>query len=159
MKDLKCPITGVSIPWFLLSVIIGFAFLFGYQYVMHGIWLMPVYELTPQLWRPVAEMQALFPWCIGTKLATVIIIGLIYTRNHEGKGIMEGVRFGVLIGALMGVMMMSSYLWMPISLDLAMKWLAVGFGEGLGLGIIFSLAYRCGSCTGSCAGKDKASCA
>lgn len=159
MKNLKCPITGVSIPWFLLTVVAGFVFIFGYQYVVHGILLMPTYELTPQLWRTEPEMQAMFPWCIGFKLLLVAITAMLYTRNHEGKGVMEGVRFGVLLGLLMGVMMMSSYLWMPISFDLALGWLAAGFGEGLGLGVIYSLIYRCGPCVGSCAGKDKTACA
>jgi hypothetical protein len=148
MKDLKCPISGVNIPRFLLSVIAGFAFIFAYDFIVHGQLLMPTYLETPQLWRTPEDMQAHFGWMAMTQVLLALITAFIFTRNFEGKGIGEGLRFGGMIGFLLGVSMAGSYAWMPISMNLALSWLASGVVMGLGLGVIYSFTYRpCGWCS------------
>lgn len=166
MKDFKCPITGANVPKLLLSIIAGYAFVFAFDMALHVGLLMDTYLTTPQLWRTEADMEQVRWW--GTLMAVlkVVITAFIFTRNFEGKGLCEGLRFGAMIGALLGVEMAASYAWMPISMDLALAWLAGGFVQGLGLGVIYSFTYRpCGWCdtqkkegvcgTGTCS-KDAA---
>lgn len=148
MKDLKCPITGVNVPRFLLAALAGFAFIYVYDYVLHVMILMDSYLETPQLWRSEEDMMAHGWWMYLTQFLTALITALIFTRNYEGKGIAEGLRYGAMIGALMGVIMAGSYAWMPISMALALSWLAGGFVMGLGLGVLYALLYRpCGWCS------------
>ena len=137
---MHCPITGINIPRFLLSVLGGFAFIFGFDFLVHGNLLAGTYEQTSHLWRMPEDI--IMPWMIGTQILTAMIAAFIFTRNFEGKGIGEGVRFGLMLGAFMAVMMSSSYAWMPIPLTLALSWAGAGLGTGLGLGIIFSLIYK-----------------
>lgn len=139
---MHCPCTGINIPRFLLAAIIGFAFLFGFDYFVHHNLLIELYEQTPDLWRPAEDMANLMPYIFVYQALLVFIIGFIYTRNHEGKGITEGVRFGLPIGALLALLNAAAYLWMPIPQELAIGWAGAGFGTGLGLGIIFSLLYK-----------------
>lgn len=145
MKDFKCPITGANVPRLLLSIVAGFAFIFAYDFILHAKILMDEYLQTPQLWRTEEDMKAHFWWMNLNQLLIAAITAFIFTRNYEGKGIGEGLRFGAMIGALMGVIMAGSYAWMPISMNLALAWLAGGFVMGLGLGVIYSFTYRpCG---------------
>jgi|GEM_PF-1845032 len=146
MTDMKCPISGVNIPRFLSATIAGAIFLYAFEYIVHVHLLMDTYQQTPQLWLSVEAMQENAAWGFVRLFALVAAIGYLYTRNHEGKGADEGVRFGLAVGAILGISMASSYLWMPISGDLAVSWLLTGIGKGLGIGVIFSLMYvPCGA--------------
>lgn len=135
-----CPITGVNLMRFSFCVLGGFAFLFLFDYIVHQILLMDLYEQTAQLWR--APEETSFALMMLRNLILVKILALIFTRHYEEKGVGEGLRFGLLMGLLLALLMSSSYIWMPISLTLALGWAASGFLTGLGLGVIFSLIYR-----------------
>lgn len=140
MKHIICPVTGVNIPRFLMSVLAGFVFICVLDFLVHGNLLMNLYNQTGYLWR--APENMVMPWMIGTQFLTSLIAAFIFTRNFEGKGIQEGVRFGLMLGLLMAVMMSAPYAWMPIPLVLALGWAGAGLATGLGLGIIFSLIYK-----------------
>ncbi|MCB1532927.1 MAG: hypothetical protein KDJ35_08675 [Alphaproteobacteria bacterium] len=139
---MHCPITGINIPRFLISAIAGFLFLFGFDYLVHHIWLNDAYVAHIDLWRPAETMEGFYPYMIARQVLLVVLIGYIFTLNFEEKGLMEGVRFGIPVGLLLGLVMASSYIWMPITQELALGWLAGGLGSGLGLGIIFALLYK-----------------
>jgi hypothetical protein len=139
---MHCPCTGTNISRFVLALAAGFAFKFGFDFIVHQKILMDLYTQTQDLWRPHDDMSKCLPIMLGFNLLLVGIVGYIFTRNFEGKGIMEGVRFGVPMGLLLALMMSSSYIWMPIPIELAMGWAASGLGLGLGLGIIFALLYK-----------------
>lgn len=132
----------MNTPRFIACVIAGCVFIFGYDFVVHHNLLNDLYQQTLDLWRPVENMEEFFPFVILRIVALSLITAYIFTRNYEGKGISEGLRFGVMLGALMGVMMASTYIWQPIPKELALGWAAAGLGNGLGLGIVFSLIYR-----------------
>lgn len=127
---------------FGIAALVGFIFVFGYEFVVHGILLLPTYELTPELWRPMEEHQAYIPFMTAMQVLTTVVLCYIYTRNHEGKGISEGIRFGVMFGILFGLMQASAFAWMPISMTLAAAWFAAALVKTIGLGIIFSLIYK-----------------
>lgn len=141
-----CPLTGVYLPRFILSVLAGFVFLFGYEWLLHGVWLMDLYIQTANLWRTPDEMYTLFPFQLLSQFALSLVSALFFTRHYEARGMGEGMRFGFLLGLVFGVMMASSFVWMPIPGALAVAWFAGGLLQGLGLGVVFSLTYRKGAC-------------
>ena len=123
-------------------VVVGYIFTFLYEMFFHGKVLVPTYEETPQLWRPHESMEEFFPLMAVFGITFVIVLAYLFTRNYEGKGIGEGLRFGTYTGFLFGIWAASFYCWMPISAELAGAWFGVTFLELLGLGVIFSLIYR-----------------
>ena len=139
---MHCPVSGINIPRFLAATVVGFAFVFGFDYIVHSILLMDTYTQTPELWRLQEEMQQYFPFMIGYQVLLVVLLGFIFTRNFEGKGVAEGVRFGLMMGALIGLLNAAAFIWMPISLTLALSWAGAGLGATLGIGIIFSVIYK-----------------
>lgn len=137
-----CPITGVCIKRFALSVLASFVFLYAYDYVVNVFLLMDLYDQTPQLWRSAADMETKLPFIWVTQLLKALVISLIFTRHYEAKGVGEGMRFGILIGLVLGIEMAMSYAWMPISGALAIAWFFAGLFQGVGLGVVNSLTYR-----------------
>lgn len=132
----------MNIKRFVMATIAGFAFVFLYEFLVHGHLLAPIYEETIDLWRSKESMEEFMPWMTGTQFLFVAILSFIYTRHHESKGLEEGVRFGVMFGLLFAVMAFAPYAWLPISMTLAVAWAATTFVEVLLLGIILSAIYK-----------------
>ncbi len=139
---MKCPVTGVNIVRFVMSILAGFVCIFGFDFLVHGILLAETYQETVHLWRPMEEMQNYMPLTMGVQFAYAVILAFIFTRHYEGKGIVEGVRFGVMMGALVGVLQISAYAYMPISLFLGLAWSGAYLVQAIIVGIVFSLLYR-----------------
>ena len=139
---MHCPYTGINIKRFVAMVVAGYVFLFALDFIVHHKLLMDLYTQTADLWRPEESMMDFMALMITRNVVLIGLLGYIFTRNFEDKGIGEGVRFGIPFGMLLALMMASSYIWMPIPLELALGWAASGFAMGLGLGIIFSLIYK-----------------
>lgn len=127
---------------FALATIAGSVFIFLYEMLVHGHLLKPIYEETKDLWRPEEAMAEYASLMISIQFLFVAILCFIFTRNYEEKGMDEGVRFGAMMGVLLGLMAFAPYVWMPISMTLAVAWAGVTFIELLLLGIIFSLTYK-----------------
>ncbi|MDE3017351.1 MAG: hypothetical protein KGI29_10625, partial [Pseudomonadota bacterium] len=51
-----CPVKN-GLGKLMCSVLPVFVFLLAAGYIIHHIWLMPIYEQTATLWRPVGEMK------------------------------------------------------------------------------------------------------
>lgn len=146
MKDcpLKCPISRAHVLPFILCVLVGYAFVFAFEFFWNVILLMPTYLETPALWRPQEAMQDYRLLGMLRIFLLVGVVAVLYIQKHEGKGIAEGIRFGTLVGLILGLVMGSSYIWMPISVYLASMWFLGGFLTGLGLGIINALIFKRG---------------
>jgi len=142
----------------LCSTIAVAIVLFALEYLIHGIWLKPLYEQTASLWRPAAEM-GMCPWCLIRLLVLAFLFTALYCKCKKAKpevcdftGKKEcpkkhALCFGIVLGLLIGTMMASSYLWMPIPGELAVKWFIGGLVEG----IVVALVLSCTFCTkGEC---------
>ena len=127
---------------FNLCVLAGFIFIFAYEAVFHGMLLKPLYEQTANLWRSPEEMQNFMAIIIAVQLSITAVLAYIFTRNYEGKGIGEGIRFGLMIGLFSGIAQFGMYSYMPITMNLAISWFGGAIVEMIGLGIIFALIYK-----------------
>ncbi len=139
----------------LISVVAVFVFLNLYGMLVHGHLLMADYQATANLWRTQEEMQTM---CIGW-LAYYAVLSIILTcwfkKSRSAFAACSttsapsccpiksgGLCFGLKLGLLMGTMMASSYLYMPIPGELAVKWFFTGLVEGLGIGVILGMTCR-----------------
>ncbi len=143
-----CPITCAPVKNLLIATVLGFLFIFGYSFVLHGHMLMPLYEQSKHLWRSVAEMENHFVFSTITQIITAFVVAGLYSHYCCGCGVTKGLRFGALIGLLFGTMGAAAYAWMPISWELAQAWFFGGFFEGLGLGVICWISFK--SCDAMC---------
>lgn len=134
--------TNINSARFVLCTVVLAIFTFIYQMVVHGHLLMPYYTATAHLWRPEADMQQMFVWCLVFKLALSAAITLLFTRHYEGRGLEEGVRFGFYVGLLIGLLSASWYMILPISGTIAIAWLIDGIVYGILAGVVLAQFYR-----------------
>jgi hypothetical protein len=139
---MKCPITGVNIPRFLVCVLAGFITLFVTDFIIHNILLADTYNATKNLWRSPEEMASFFPFMLVGRFIVAGIIAFMFARNYEGAGICNGLHFGLVIGLLIGTLNALPYAWMPIPLILAQAWFIAGLMQGILLGVIYNLIYK-----------------
>lgn len=112
-------------------------------YLIHQVWLGPVYQSLAHLWRPEAEMLSKTWIMFVTSVFFCFFFVYIFARGCEKKGILEGVRYGVIIGLFVGVMM--SYDWyviLAIPYSLALKWFLSWMVTTIVLGIVAALTYK-----------------
>ncbi|HZD51783.1 MAG TPA: hypothetical protein VE175_01940 [Woeseiaceae bacterium] len=112
-------------------------------FLVHGIWLDETYRSLADVFRPEAEMNNMM-WVMFLSAAlSIFIFCYIFTKNYEGKGIAEGLRYGFLIGLLMAVpMALDDYVIYPLPLNLAAIWLVVGLINFMIAGAVFSVIYK-----------------
>ena len=112
-------------------------------YLIHGVWLNPTYEALAGIWRPKAEMDAMFWVMLVSAAIALFAFCYIFTKGHEGKGIMEGVRYGLLVALLVGIPSALDQFWIyPVSGSLAAIWAVAGFGFFVAAGAILAAIYR-----------------
>jgi hypothetical protein len=119
-----------------------FIFIFFYEYLVHGVLLMGLYEKTPTVWRTFDEMKNNMPLAMIFQLALSAWIAFAFTQIFPEGGWKRGVLFGLFFGVFAGILMATWYLWLPVPAQLGAGWFAGGIGEWIGGGIILGLIYR-----------------
>ena len=155
-SGLTCPLTGCPIWKVLLATVVTFAVTFGFDWLFHGNYMKADYEATASLWRPEAEMQQLLQWCLVYHGVLAFSVAALYcwiSRISSCNGTCQktGLKFGLLVGLIIGITHFGGYLWMPIPMEMALKWLSGTILWGLLVGLALSLTCR--ACKSSCS-KD-----
>lgn len=119
-----------------------FAFLFVFEYLWHGVGMWGLYKDTASVWRPEEELRRYFGLVVITRLALAFVFVFIFTRNYEGKGLGEGLRYGTYMGLFMGVMQVGIYPYLPIPFSIAALWFVGALLAGILGGAVVSLIYR-----------------
>jgi hypothetical protein len=131
----------------LIPVAAVFATIFAFQWLYHGVYMMPAYQATASLWRPEAEMQDMMWVCIVTKLIMAFAICCLYCWvskgcESEGKCTKKGAKFGFKIGLLLGAHDFASYMWLPVSMDIPLKWFVGDVLMGVLIGVVLAFVTR-----------------
>lgn len=106
----------------LIPFIAAFVFIFGFDWVYHGILLEGMYAETAHLWRPQEELDSMMPWCIGFHLLYTGLIAALYCFAAPAT-MNKALRLGLLLGALVGFINAAAYIHMPMPGTLAVAWL------------------------------------
>ncbi len=122
----------------ILAIVVGYVVLVGLAYVIHGVWLQPVYEQYAPVWRlREAMLQKRWIMWVGQLIFTVMF-AWIYTRGVENKPwIGQGLRYGVAMTLLAVVpAALSEYVVYPIPYTLALEWIVGGAVQVIVLALI-----------------------
>lgn len=133
---------NVNIKRLLLAAIAVFVFIFLYEFLIHGMLLMPIYQSTPQVWRDFAVMEANMPLSMGVQLASVFWLAFAFSQLYPEGGIKKGLLFGLFFGVFAGILNASWYLVLPVSETLGWSWFVFSFLEVLAAGAILGAIYR-----------------
>jgi hypothetical protein len=67
----------------ILACVAVFVFVFGFEWVFHGMIMKESYVNTASLWRPEAEMTARFGWLLGGQLLLSVMFCVIYALRVD----------------------------------------------------------------------------
>ena len=123
---------------FVPAVVVGFLVMVGLNYVVHNIWLAPVYRDYETVWRVAVVMQRKMWVMLVGQLLFVVVFVWIYARGVEEKPWAgQGIRYGIVMTLLTVVPTASSeYVVYPIPYTLAVKWMIAGGIELVLIGLI-----------------------
>jgi len=105
------------------------------DFVLHGIFLQPVYQATAHLWRPMEEMKMSLMYVVTLLYAAgfVAIYGFLVTEKSLASGLKFGFLFGLTAGIGMGF---GTYCYQAIPLSLAWSWLFGTLAESIAAGAV-----------------------
>lgn len=126
----------------LISIFSCFAFVFVYEFVFHGVLLKSMYEATIEAWRPESEMMQYMPLAGFSQFLFATIFCIVFVKFCTDKSLTTGVQFGLFMGLFSGIVQFSYYPYMPITLSLALAWVAGSLLEGACLGFILTKTYK-----------------
>ncbi len=148
-NDSKCP----SCLRMLLGAIAVFAFFMGFDFLVHHNILEDTYKATAKLWRPKAEMDAFFPYCMIVPALTALLFTKAYcffmkhscceTSNGGkapcpyGQSLVFGLWFGLVIGAHDAM----SYFYLPVAKSLTFSWVAADIIKFIFAAILLKLVF------------------
>jgi hypothetical protein len=128
-KQISAAIVAVFLAWSLTD------------FLLHGVLLMPTYQATAQLWRPLEDMKN---WLLS--LVTLIAAGgfvKIYALLCSPKSLGRGTFFGLLWGVVAGVSMgYGTYAVMPLPYHLALSWFLGTAVQGVLGGLLIGAIVR-----------------
>jgi hypothetical protein len=132
----------MNIPRLLLTIVVAFAVIFGTDYLIHGIWLMPDYNATKSLWRPEAEMKHYMLCFTAAQIICAATFVIIWAKGFAGRCLGTGILFGLIMGMFQQIWVLVNYAIIPMPADLAMKWYFSGLAQAVLLGIVAALLYK-----------------
>ena len=120
---------AVFVLWFLLD------------WVIHGMLLMPTYNETASLWRPMEEMKPALMWFVNAITAACLVS--VYALFFKEKNLKNGAIYGLLIGIAYGAGMgFGTYAYMPIPYILAQGWFWASVVEVTAAGVVIGLIVK-----------------
>ncbi len=145
-KANSCSMKSCNWTQCIVSVIVAFVVIWLFEWVFHGILLMPMYQETAALWRPYEQMADY----IHISLIRVLVIAMIFAKFYKyacqssGSCYCAGIGIGLKLGTLIGIIQFGSYAYMAIPLTLAIYWLVGNIVMGVLVGL--ALAATCKLC-------------
>ena len=127
---------------FVPAAVILFLFIFGYEYLVHGVLLKGIYQDTASVWRSYDQMTAYVPFNTGIEALLAVWITFIFIRLFEKGGWQNGVRFGFYFGVLCGIQAAGAYFYLSIPEILAGYWFIAHVIEGVIGGFLIGVVYR-----------------
>lgn len=126
----------------ILSIICTYVFVFGFDFLYHGILLVDIYNQTAFLWRSPSDMAEKMNFVLAVQLGFSVFMCVLYAYYAPETTFGQGLRFGFAIGLLLGLMQMGTYTFMPISFLLTWLWFSGTFIQCLTMGAIMGLIYK-----------------
>jgi hypothetical protein len=134
---------ALSNKTFWIGWIVVFVVMQAYGYLVHEVGLSETYQSLASVFRPQAEMESMMWMMMVGGLFSLLLFCYIFTWGHEGKGVMEGVRYGALIGVFVSIISaVDSYVIYPLTGELAVIWFVTGVIAFMISGAIFAAIYK-----------------
>ncbi|MBA2743169.1 MAG: hypothetical protein H0U43_02460 [Chthoniobacterales bacterium] len=127
----------------LLTILVGFVFIFASDFLIHALWLSADYKATAPLWRTEDEMHPRFLWMLSAQLLCAIAFIYIWAKTGwRRRSINDGAVFGFWMGIFQQVTTIVLYVVIPMPGLLALKWFIAGLVQAVVLGALAAAIYK-----------------
>lgn len=134
---------ALSNKTFWIGWIVVFVVMQAYGYLVHEVGLSETYQSLASVFRPQEEMASMMWMMMVGGVFSLLLFCYIFTWGHEGKGVMEGVRYGALIGVFASIISaVDSYVIYPLTGELAVIWFVTGVVAFIISGAVFAAIYK-----------------
>ena len=134
---------ALSNKTFWIGWIVVFVVMQAYGYLVHEVGLSETYQSLASIFRPQEEMASMMWMMMVGGVFSLLLFCYIFTWGHEGKGVMEGVRYGALIGVFASIISaVDSYVIYPLTGELAVIWFVTGVVAFIISGAVFAAIYK-----------------
>lgn len=134
---------AISNKTFWIGWIAVFVVMQVYGYLVHEVGLSETYQSLAAVFRPEEEMASMMWIMMVGGVFSLLLFCYIFTLGHEGKGVMEGVRYGALIGVFVSIISaVDSYVIYPLTGELAVIWFVTGIIGFVIAGAVFAAIYK-----------------
>ena len=127
----------------LLAIVAAFVAIFASDFLIHGVWMAPVYKATSSLWRPENEMQAHMGWLSAGQLLAAVTFVLIWAKGFAATGCGKcAIIYGLCMGLFSQATTLVTYAVQPFTLELVWKWMLSGTLQGIVVGLVVFAVYK-----------------
>jgi hypothetical protein len=132
----------MNIKRLLFAIIAGWVVVFATDFLIHDLWLGPLYQATKALWRPDTEMHTHICWMFLAQFLIVATFVLVWAKGFAGRSVGAAISFGLLMGVFQQTWAIILFVVMPLPAELAVKWFLAGLVQAVLLGVVTSFVYK-----------------
>jgi len=132
----------MNIKRLILALLAGWVVICATDFLIHDLWLGPVYEATKSIWRPEGEMHTRICWMFFAQFLIVATFVIVWAKGFAGRSMGTAVAFGLLMGVFQQTWAIILFVVLPIPAELAVKWFVGGLAQAVLLGVMTALVYK-----------------
>ena len=124
----------------VLGGIVAFAFVFLFEFVVHGLLMKGQYEATMSVWRPSAESNMAV--MLLSQFLFAMAVAFFYPIVGPDKDCKKAAPFGFGLGLVMAMPQIASYSYLPIPITISLLWAAASFVKAFGSAFIVAKVFN-----------------
>jgi len=125
---------------FMIAAVCAFAFVFIYEFIVHGILLKDMYNQTADIWRP--QSEANMPIMLLSQVLFGLAVAFFYPIVGPDTDCKKAIPFGVGLGLVMAAPQIASFCYLPIPMKLSLLWMLTEFFKAFGTVFIVARIYN-----------------
>ena len=128
---------------FWIGFVVVFIIMQAIGFLIHVVMLDETYKALAASFRPKEVMDSMMGIMILSGTVVLFLFCYIFTKGHEGKGVIEGVRYGALMGLFMAFpTSVDAYVIYPLTQELAAIWFVTTVVGFMIAGAVFASIYK-----------------
>ena len=123
-----------------LGGVAAFVFIFLFEFLVHGILMMGMYEATMTVWRPQSESNMVI--MMLSQFLTAMAISFFYPVLGSDKDCKKAIPFGFGLGLVMAMPQIATYSYLPIPISISIAWAGASFIKAFGSAYIVAIVFN-----------------
>ena len=128
---------------YIIASLAVFAVLVSLNWLLHGVVLSELYEMSKSVWRNEASREVFTPLLFLNYFVVSFVFVYLFTRGYRNKGWAEGVRYGLVFGLVIATSgTIEKFVLIDVPARLALGWFMGTLFSYMILGLVTAVIYR-----------------